>query len=139
MKDFISGWEETQKAVQHYVDRIEEAVKHFKETLLENLSYEISEYISENSDAANCAITPTGELIKTSLGVTVPALEFRAAFTRLMDELKTHSPGETVNFRCRVGNYITEYAKINDDDIVVKAGCHRFSIKQVRTALAEAV
>jgi len=136
MKYFIKSWEETFDAVTHYVTQIEKSRAGFKEGVLERLREEVGIFLADYSDAANCTIAMQEDLIKTSLGVTIPLSEFKEAYISFLKKHQTFKPGDKFDFKVRVGNYTTQFAKIGETDTIIKAGCHKFSLNQIQQAIA---
>lgn len=136
MKESIAGWEFTFASIKHYVDLFEDNAKHFIECVRENMKSEIDEYLDGNLKT-NCTIKIIKEFVRTSLGVTVPLKEFMDSYSELMNELNNHKPGEKFEFNRKVGNYTVENVTIDEDDVIIKAGCHRFSLNQIKEVVGQ--
>jgi hypothetical protein len=138
MQTFIDNWTEKKDAIEYYVNEVEKNVKCFKECLTEQLSHEISEFISEELqvETSNVVIKLEENKVKTTLGVSVDLNTFKIALKDTKPLFKTlKEVGQTVAIKRRVGQYFVEYAKKVEDDILVKAGCHRFSLKNINQVL----
>lgn len=120
------------EAITQIIEDIEEEKKHFKSSLIEQLHSEINEYIFENPAQTNCTIKIDNDVIKTSLGVIVSKEEFQINLKDLLPQFKAMvAEGETIQIKRKVGNYFVERATKIADDIIIKAGCHRFSLNNI--------
>lgn len=140
METFISEWNQKKEAIEYYINEIEEVKKHFKSGLLERLEEEILTYVHEDLKAqeSNVSIKIEANQIKTTLGVSVDLNAFKIAFRDVKPLFKTlQTAGQTVAIKRRVGNYFVEYAKKVENDILIKAGCHRFSLNNINQVLTQ--
>ena len=120
-------------AVEQIIKDIESNKKYFKDSLASQLEYEIQEFCSENLNIenTNVSISLAGEIVKTSLGVTVEAKEFKTNLIEVLKELRENSELEELPINRKVGNYFVEYARKIEGDYLIKAGCHRFSLNNI--------
>lgn len=136
LQEFVTDAEKKIETVKYYVNKIEEAKKHFKETLLDRLNEEIQEFIStQKPTEANTTFKVEDKKAKSSLGVTVPLEEFKQAYKGLLKVLKENN-SKKVPYKVKVGSYTTEKAIRTKKDILVKAGCHIISLNQVKQIMA---
>ena len=137
IEEFINEWNERKEAIQHYVKEVEESTKYFKSILKEQLSYEIDTFIQEdlNFENSNCKISIEDNKVKTTLGVSVNLEEFKTAFNNVIHIFKNLKQGEKAPIKKHVGGYFVEYAKKVESDILIKAGCHKFSLNNINKVL----
>jgi hypothetical protein len=138
--DFIKNLEtllnqqnEKTEAIEQIIEDIEGQTKYFKENLLNELDYEIGEFVSTefSVNKTNVKISIVEDKVKTSLGVTVDKEEFINAFTLALPKINKLERKEKLSIKKQVGNYFVEYAKKTKNDIIIKAGCHRFSFNNI--------
>lgn len=134
LKEFISEVEEKISVAEYFVERIEDAKKYFKENLLYRLEEEIAAFVSEHKDT-NVEIQISDDRVNTTLGVSVPLKEFVLTFNDVCPSIENLNQGEKLKIGRKVGNYYVEYAHKKDEDVVVKAGCHRFSFNQIKETI----
>jgi len=137
MKVFIKEWEKKKETIEYFVNEIEEQTKSFKEGLLDFLENEIINFVDEelSAEASNVSIKIEDEKIKTTLGVTVNLNAFKDAFNSVKDKLLKLEIGDKMPIKIRVGAYFVEYAKKVENDVLIKAGCHRFSLNNINQIL----
>jgi hypothetical protein len=133
MKYFISEWEFKKSAIEYYVNEIEENKKGIKEAYLDRLEQEVYDYVTVDLgvQTSNVSIEVDGDLVKTSLGVSVDVTEFTANLMELKPTFLGMKPGDVVQIGRKVGKYFVERATGIDGDVIVKAGCHKFSVNQM--------
>jgi hypothetical protein len=138
METFINNWKDKKAAIEYYVAEIENNKKYFKANLIERLEQEINDFIENdlNIEFSNCNIEIQENLIKTSLGVTIDLKEFTDAFKLLHSFLSNIKTDEKEPIKKHVGGYFVEYAKGIKDDVLIKAGCHKFSLKNIKQVLS---
>lgn len=139
MEEFISDWETKFENITYFIDEIEESVKGFKYALMAQLGHEIDTFVSDEIERKSSNVTinvneNTGK-VKTTLGVSVDKDEFIEAYNVLLPELKDLAINDKIEINKKVGHYHVEYAKKVEDDILVKAGCHWFSINNIQSVL----
>ena len=134
LEGIIQTAEEKTDAVRYIIDQIEGSKKYFKECLLSQLEHEINEFITEYNDY-NVQIKIVDDTIKTTLGVSVPLQEFKDAFSLVAPHIEKLQRKEKFTINKIVGKYKVEYAKRKKDDILIKAGCHRFSYNQIKQVI----
>lgn len=140
METFISEWNQKKEAIEYYINEIEESKKHFKSGLLSRLEEEILTYVHEDLKAqeSNVSIKIEANQIKTTLGVSVDLNAFKIALRDVKPLFNTlQTVGQTVAIKRRVENYFVEYAKKVENDILIKAGCHRFSLNNINQVLTQ--
>lgn len=134
IKNTIKNAEDKIDAIKEIVANIEDGRKYFKESLLRELQYEIDEFVSEAGAifTSNCTIEEVDNKIKTSKGVSVDAKEFRENLALYVPQFKTMAEGEEIKINKQVGDYQVERAKkIEGGDVIIKAGCHKFSLNNI--------
>lgn len=134
LQNIIKGHEEKIEAIETIINKIEADKKYFRENLLSQLSHEISEFIEELNLAplSNCTVTIEDNLIKTSKGVTVSLMEFKQNLNELMPKFNAMKTiNEVLKIGKKVGNYFVERAIKVENDIIIKAGCHNFSLNNI--------
>lgn len=133
IKDTIKNAEDKIDAIKEIVANIEEGKKYFKESLLSELHYEIDTFIEETNTElkSNCTIEVTNDKVKTSLGVSVKLEEFIENLVLYVPQFKAMVEGEEIKINKQVGNYQVERAKKIEGDIIIKAGCHKFSLSNI--------
>ena len=121
------------EAVQYIVNQIENSTKYFKDCLVNELEREIDIFIEDYllPIKANCTIQIQDNLIKTSKGVTVDEQEFITRLNELKPKFKTMENGSTFEIKLKVGKYFVERATKTEDDVIIKAGCHNFSLNNL--------
>ncbi len=123
------------EAIQCIVDDIEGSTKYFKESLIDRLEMEIDTFVSEELEGVNllpnCTIKIEKDLIKTSKGVTVYLSEFKTNLSILLPKFQKMVKDEVLKIDKKVGDYLVEYATKTENDIIVKAGCHKFSLNNI--------
>lgn len=136
METFIDNWNEKKEAIEYFVEKIEEDKKYFKESLTEKLSTEIEEFVNDlNIEFSNCKIKIEDAKIKTTLGVSVDLKEFKTAFNKVKGIFSKLEVNEKKPIKLNVGGYFVEYAKRVETDILIKAGCHKFSLNNINKVL----
>jgi len=133
IKDTIKNAEDKIDAIKEIVANIEEGKKYFKESLLSELHYEIDTFIEETNTElkSNCTIEVTNDKVKTSLGVSVKLEDFMENLVLYVPQFKAMVEGEEIKINKQVGNYQVERAKKIEGDIIIKAGCHKFSLSNI--------
>ena len=110
-------------------------MQHFKDCLLNELENEIYIFISEELEDtilnSNCTIEVQDNLIKTSKGVSVQLEEFKTNLAQLKPKFQAMKEGEVLKIGVKVGKYFVERATKTKEDIIVKAGCHKFSLNNI--------
>lgn len=128
----IKEWEEKKSDIASLITDIEESKSGFKSTLIHQLENEVNQFISEQTvSESNVTINISDDKVVTSLGVSVPLNDFQKKLKELLPSFKTLKEDERLSIKERVGSYFVEYAKKVENDILVKAGCHRFSLNQI--------
>lgn len=119
--------------VKQIIIDIEESKKYFKDSLIHELEHEINEFIAEELkiQKPNVSIIIENDKVKTSLGVSVPTNEFKANLIEVLQELKANKDVENLPIKRNVGNYFVEYAQKIENDYLIKAGCHKFSLNNI--------
>lgn len=125
-------------AINSIIDDIEGSKKHFKSSLLERLREEVLTFSNELDTVPepNVAVSVEENMIKTTMGITVPYDDFRKAFLSIKDALLELKETEVLKINKRVGGYVVEKAINIGHDILIKAGCHKFSVKQIQTVIS---
>ncbi len=136
LEGIIADVEEKIDAVRYIIDQIEGSKKYFKECLLQQLEHEIRDFITENNDY-NVQIKIVDDTIKTTLGVSVPLQEFKNTFNLVAPHIEKLQRKEKFTINKKVGKYNVEYAKRKKDDVLIKAGCHRFSYNQIKQVVLQ--
>jgi len=133
INETIKNAEDKIDAIKEIVANIEEGKKYFKDSLLSELHYEIDTFIEETNTElkSNCTIEVTNDKVKTSLGVSVKLEEFRDNLVLYVPQFKAMVEGEEIKIHKQVGNYQIERAKKIEGDIIIKAGCHKFSLSNI--------
>jgi hypothetical protein len=133
IKSYLKEIQSRFNAVEQIIKDVESKKKYFKDSLVSELEYEIQEFCSENLNIedTNASISLVGEIVKTSLGVTVEAKEFKTNLIEVLKELRENSELEELPINRKVGNYFVEYAKKIEGDYLIKAGCHRLSLNNI--------
>jgi predicted nucleic acid-binding protein len=124
--------------IESIVNDIEESKKHFKDCLFQQLVHEISELIEESENVSNVSIEIDGDEVKTSKGVSVLLIEFKANLIELMKQIRESKFNDTgyLPIKKKVGSYFVEYAQKLNDDFIIKAGCHKFSLNNILSKIA---
>jgi hypothetical protein len=135
LKDFIKTCEDKIDAIQSIIDDIEASTKYFKDVLVGELARDIEEFLSEYNDS-NVTIRIENDKVKTSLGVSVPLEDFKFAFNLFSAEFETLKKKEKIDINKKVGNYFVQFATRKKDDVLIKAGCHKFSYNQIKTVIS---
>jgi F0F1-type ATP synthase membrane subunit b/b' len=135
LRGHLQDYNEKVEAIQSVINDIEDSKKFFKETLLQQLEYEIDDFVGENLKQSNVTIKIEEDKVKTSLGVSVVLGEFKDIFNLLSPQIENLKRKEKLTIGKRVGNYTVEYAKRKKDDVIIKAGCHRFSFNQIKQVM----
>jgi hypothetical protein len=137
LKMYLSDYNEKINAITQIIEDIEGSKTGFKNCVIEELNYEVNEYLSNefSTSKTNVTIKIEDEKIKTSLGVTIDETEFKNAFKLLLPKFKVMQKKEVLDIKTKVGNYFVEYAKKTKNDIIIKAGCHRFSFNNLSEVL----
>ena len=138
MQTFIDNWTEKKESIEYYIKEIEDSKKHFKSGLIERLQDEILTYVTEdlNAEESNVSIKIQEDKIKTTLGVLVDLNAFKVAFRDIKPLFNTlQTEGQRVAIKRRVGGYFVEFAKKTQNDILIKAGCHRFSLNNIQQVI----
>jgi hypothetical protein len=142
-KQFLSRLKENLKdiefkfnAVESVINDIEESKKYFKDCLISQLNHEINSFLEEYEEEetlSNVTIQIDNNKILTSKGVTVLLSEFKANLIELMANIKGAQLEENsiLPIKKNVGNYFVEYAKKVNNDFIIKAGCHKFSLNNI--------
>ena len=132
MENFISNWEEIYDNITYFIEEIETNKKGFKGSVIEELRFEIDQFMNDYG-IVNVSISIEKDIVKTSLGVTVEKDEF----TKAVNELCSNIDNIVGKYRIdkRVGRYFVEYTEKIDNDILIKAGCHNFSLNQIKAVL----
>jgi hypothetical protein len=137
LRSLLKDYNDKINAITEIVQDIEDGKKYFKENLLHQLDYEIDEFINNEFliNKTNVTIKIENDKIKTSLGVTVDEIEFKNAFNLLLPKFNSMNSKEKFSISKKVGNYFVEYAKKTKNDVIIKAGCHRFSLNNIMQVL----
>jgi hypothetical protein len=136
MEIFIESWTEKFEAIKYFVEEIEKAAKGFKECLVYQLTAEIDEFIADlNIDFSNCSIKIEDDHVITSLGVKVKLIDFKTAFLKVSNIFNSLKTDEKKPIKLNVAGYFVEYAKRIEDDILIKAGCHKFSLNNINSVI----
>lgn len=122
------------EACEVIVKWIEDCAKGFIETCREQLNHEVSEFWDEIKEdgtligiKSNASIRIDGDLIKTSLGASVPLDEAKKVFHSI------EFVGDFISIGKEVGKFKVENARRFGEDWLIKAGCHKLLLSQVRT------
>lgn len=127
---FIADFDNKIAAIQEIVEDIEKQCKNFKDDVLYRLEDEMREFVFDFGPMQqNATVSIDGELVKTSLGASVPKGEFMDAWVQLQPILAKLT--ETTKINKRVGNYVVERAERVGDDVIIKAGCHKISYNNI--------
>lgn len=137
LKSYLQDHKNKIEAITSIIDDIESSKKYFKENLLDQLNYEITEFASSefSMQKTNVTIQINDNKIKTSLGVTVDENEFKNAFFAALPEINKLPVKAKLSIKKQVGNYFVEFAKRTKNDVIIKAGCHRFSLNNILEVL----
>lgn len=138
LEEFVENWQFRFESISYFVEEIEESTKYFKECLLQQLEHEIDEFIEHELEVeqSNVRVSLKDNKVVTSLGVKVEQKEFIDALKRNLNLFTTlNNVGDKVDIKEKVGGYFVEYAKKIEDDILIKAGCHKFSFNNLRSIL----
>jgi len=129
-KMLIADFDNKVAALTEIVEDIEKQCKNFKDDVLYRLEEEMREFVSSCGPMEqNATVSIDGELVKTSLGASVPKEEFMDAWVQLQPILAKLT--ETTKIGKRVGNYVVERAERVGDDVIIKAGCHKISYNNI--------
>ena len=71
----------------------------------------------------------------TSLGVKVKLIDFKTAFLKVSNIFNSLKTDEKKPIKLNVAGYFVEYAKRIEDDILIKAGCHKFSLNNINSVI----
>ena len=122
-------------AIESIIEDIENGKKYFKETLLNELEHEVTQFINDELDSnviqSNCTIQIEQDIVKTSKGVTVLKDEFQSNLELLKPLFNSMHVNDIVRIDKKVGNYFVEYATKVENDTIIKAGCHKFSLNNI--------
>lgn len=120
-------------SVEQIIQDVQDGTKSFSNSLLNQLEHEINEFVNEDltSQKTNASIVLDGEIIKTSLGVSVQADEFKTNLIEVLKELNQNKEIERLPINRKVENYFVEYAQKIENDYLIKAGCHKFSLNNI--------
>ena len=133
-KMLIADFDNKVAALTEIINDIEEQCSNFKADLLYRLEEEMREFVfSFGQMEQNATVSIDGELVKTSLGASVPKEEFMDAWIQLQPILAKLT--ETTKINKRVGNYVVERAERVGDDVIIKAGCHKLSYNNIITTM----
>jgi hypothetical protein len=122
-------------AIESIIEDIENSKKYFKETLLNELEHEVQQFINHEMDSneiqSNCTIQIEQDIVKTSKGVTVLKDEFQSNLELLKPLFNSMHVNDIIRIDKKVGNYFVEYATKVENDTIIKAGCHKFSLNNI--------
>lgn len=137
LRQEITKVNEKLEAINSIVSEIEESKKYFKDSVLERLIEEINDFVGEEDlSSSNVSIDVDGNLVKTSLGISVRLNDFKEAFMTFAHNAVNMKDGDVMPINVKVGNYFVNRAVKLKDDILIKAGCHKFSYNQIQETLA---
>ena len=136
LKQQAQDWEDKKAFIQNIVEDIESSTKHFKDCLLERLTLEVGEFLEElNTDTSNVSISIVNNNVVSTMGISVPLSTFRANLKFLTPQFQQMKLGDELTIAKKVGNYFVQYARKVENDILVKAGCHRFSLNNINAVI----
>jgi hypothetical protein len=131
----IKEYNDKVHAIESIIEDIEGQKKYFKETLLNELEHEVSQFINDELDSnliqSNCTIQIEQDIVKTSKGVTVLKDEFQSNLELLKPLFNSMHVNDIIRIDKKVGNYFVEYATKVENDTIIKAGCHKFSLNNI--------
>lgn len=137
LKEQISDWEAKYEYIKELVEYLEDQIKTFKEDyMIPQLENDIDNFLSDiNVTVKNVEISIKGSQLKTSKGISVNIEDFYKAyrFTRAkaLELLLNGKKDDLAKVNFKISDYTVEYFKKIDNDILVKAGCHNFSWKDI--------
>jgi hypothetical protein len=122
------------EACEVIVEWIKDCAKNFIVTCQEQLNHEVSEFWEEIKEEgtligikSNASIRIEGDVIKTSLGASVPLEEAKRVFYSI------EFVGDFISIGKEVGKFKVENARRFGEDWLIKAGCHKLLLSQVKT------
>jgi hypothetical protein len=131
----IKEYNDKISAIESIIEDIENGKKYFKETLLNQLEHEVQQFINHEMDSnliqSNCTIQIEQDIVKTSIGVSVSKDEFQSNLELLKPLFNSMHVNDIVRIDKKVGNYFVEYATKVENDTIIKAGCHKFSLNNI--------
>jgi len=133
LKEFIKDWQDKKESIEYINDLIQEDLGYYKDALIDRLNTEIQEFVEDlDISVSNVKVSISGDKVKTTLGISVDKDEFEIKFNNIAPHLIGLEVGEMYKINKRVGNYLVEFAIAVKDDVLIKAGCHKFSFNNLK-------
>lgn len=129
----ITGKIEACQTIEKWIGEIKDG---FIEVCREQLNHEVGEFweeIKTENEAGdpvlitgNATLRIEGELLKTSKGASVPINEAKILFQSL------NFTGDVIQINKQLGSYKVERAQRYGDDWIIKAGCHKIALSELK-------